>query len=109
MLFKLTVSVGLIMLVGVRDHRRVLLTNAQIYICRCIFVEFFFSSRRRHTRSGRVTGVQTCALPISAPRENRYFFTKNFWSSILSEIVSQTHMGVVFDVVKFQIHQVVCC
>ena len=24
----------------------------------------FFSSRRRHTRSGRVTGVQTCALPI---------------------------------------------
>ena len=28
-------------------------------------VVFFFSSRRRHTRSGRVTGVQTCALPIS--------------------------------------------
>ena len=27
---------------------------------------FFFSSRRRHTRSGRVTGVQTCALPISS-------------------------------------------
>jgi len=25
---------------------------------------FLFSSRRRHTRSGRVTGVQTCALPI---------------------------------------------
>ena len=25
---------------------------------------FFFSSRGRHTRSGRVTGVQTCALPI---------------------------------------------
>ena len=29
-------------------------------------VVFFFSSRRRHTRSGRVTGVQTCALPISS-------------------------------------------
>ena len=26
---------------------------------------FFFSSRRRHTRFGTVTGVQTCALPIS--------------------------------------------
>ena len=26
---------------------------------------FFFSSRRRHTRSFHVTGVQTCALPIS--------------------------------------------
>src|SRR6188474_3785034 len=27
---------------------------------------FFFSSRRRHTRCRYVTGVQTCALPISA-------------------------------------------
>ena len=27
---------------------------------------FFFSGGRRHTRSGRVTGVQTCALPIAA-------------------------------------------
>src|SRR5881409_2416538 len=27
---------------------------------------FFFSSRRRHTRCETVTGVQTCALPISA-------------------------------------------
>src|SRR3546814_1042383 len=30
----------------------------------CFF--FFFSSRRRHTRCALVTGVQTCALPISA-------------------------------------------
>src|SRR3546814_8899418 len=29
------------------------------------FVVFFFSSRRRHTRCAVVTGVQTCALPIS--------------------------------------------
>ena len=29
-----------------------------------VFVYFFFSSRRRHTRSFHVTGVQTCALPI---------------------------------------------
>src|SRR3546814_4142539 len=28
-------------------------------------VVFFFSSRRRHTRCELVTGVQTCALPIS--------------------------------------------
>src|SRR3546814_8533007 len=27
---------------------------------------FFFSSRRRHTICALVTGVQTCALPISA-------------------------------------------
>src|SRR3546814_20985095 len=30
---------------------------------------FFFSSRRRHTRCALVTGVQTCALPISQARE----------------------------------------
>src|SRR3546814_9782179 len=29
------------------------------------FIVFFFSSRRRHTRCALVTGVQTCALPIS--------------------------------------------
>src|SRR3546814_1534861 len=29
---------------------------------------FFFSSRRRHTRCALVTGVQTCALPISASK-----------------------------------------
>src|SRR3546814_19814939 len=32
----------------------------------CLF--FFFSSRRRHTRCALVTGVQTCALPISSVR-----------------------------------------
>src|SRR3546814_12669105 len=30
----------------------------------------FFSSRRRHTRCALVTGVQTCALPISEADEN---------------------------------------
>src|SRR3546814_5728746 len=30
------------------------------------YLFFFFSSRRRHTRCALVTGVQTCALPISA-------------------------------------------
>src|SRR3546814_4394206 len=31
---------------------------------------FFFSSRRRHTRCALVTGVQTCALPISGVHFN---------------------------------------
>src|SRR3546814_1044578 len=31
-----------------------------------VLLFFFFSSRRRHTRCALVTGVQTCALPISA-------------------------------------------
>ena len=35
--------------------------------CKLYEKRFFFSSRRRHTRSGRVTGVQKCALPILLP------------------------------------------
>src|SRR3546814_4459486 len=31
----------------------------------CVILFFFFSSRRRHTSCALVTGVQTCALPIS--------------------------------------------
>src|SRR3546814_7554566 len=34
-------------------------------LCVVLMVLFFFSSRRRHTRCALVTGVQTCALPIS--------------------------------------------
>src|SRR3546814_2050402 len=34
-----------------------------------MLVFFFFSSRRRHTRCALVTGVQTCALPISPVAE----------------------------------------
>src|SRR3546814_9779732 len=42
----------------------------------CLYVSsvqnfFFFSSRRRHTRCALVTGVQTCALPISGPERQR--------------------------------------
>src|SRR3546814_470687 len=35
-------------------------------------MSFFFSSRRRHTRCALVTGVQTCALPISLPARHRH-------------------------------------
>src|SRR3546814_18290148 len=44
-----------------------------IISCSCFYV-FFFSSRRRHTRCALVTGVQTCALPISFARESAYVF-----------------------------------
>src|SRR3546814_8539051 len=37
------------------------------YTCFFVFVLFFFLSSRRHTRCALVTGVQTCALPISFP------------------------------------------
>src|SRR3546814_8149891 len=35
----------------------------------CMMCVLFFSSRRRHTRCALVTGVQTCALPISVLKE----------------------------------------
>src|SRR3546814_1640169 len=41
-------------------HANVLWLFSLLFIC------FFFSSRRRHTRCALVTGVQTCALPISS-------------------------------------------
>src|SRR3546814_6300217 len=40
---------------------------------------FFFSSRRRHTRCALVTGVQTCALPISCSQASATV-PKNGWS-----------------------------
>src|SRR3546814_2598422 len=39
-----------------------------VLLCVYVALVFFFSSRRRHTRCALVTGVQTCALPISAQR-----------------------------------------
>src|SRR3546814_734128 len=48
------------------------------YSCCCVFLVFFFPSRRRHTRCALVTGVQTCALPISPPWPRRGRWTR--WS-----------------------------
>src|SRR3546814_1833332 len=42
----------------------------------CFFFFFFFSSRRRHTRCALVTGVQTCALPISGLVYLRYSYVQ---------------------------------
>src|SRR3546814_4256726 len=50
-------------------------------VCSCVFF-FFFASRRRHTRCALVTGVQTCALPIS-PHVAQFFF---HWRHQKSEI-----------------------
>src|SRR3546814_4250866 len=48
----------------------IVLSRLRIYVLyrsykRVFVIIFFFSSRRRHTRCALVTGVQTCALPIS--------------------------------------------
>src|SRR3546814_17630500 len=38
-----------------------------------VLLILFFSSRRRHTRCALVTGVQTCALPISSNAGASFF------------------------------------
>src|SRR3546814_9776925 len=48
-----------------------------VTVCyRCLL--FFFASRRRHTRCALVTGVQTCALPISAQDFDALLLTSAF-------------------------------
>src|SRR3546814_21102382 len=53
----------------------------------CFFFVFFFSSRRRHTRCALVTGVQTCALPIS------HSFTAGivWWSNQAKKDLEKAH------------------
>src|SRR3546814_5591303 len=47
----------------------------------CYEFVFFFSSRRRHTRCALVTGVQTCALPISQARIYRVWNISDYASA----------------------------
>src|SRR3546814_1889624 len=46
--------------------RDMFLNGIVVYYFLQALLFFVFSSRRRHTRCALVTGVQTCALPISA-------------------------------------------
>src|SRR3546814_18974376 len=58
-----------------------------------LFMFFFFSSRRRHTRCALVTGVQTCALPIYHARvvraafEDAYNYMKN--GTLIRQVVNK--------------------
>src|SRR3546814_5950252 len=49
---------------------------------------FFFSSRRRHTSCALVTGVQTCALPISALLDDG---SRRLLAVISSRLAAQKH------------------
>src|SRR3546814_2404624 len=75
-------------------------TAVYLWSTEIVFMLCFFSSRRRHTRCALVTGVQTCALPIS-PNAGK--------SSLLNAlarrdvaIVSET-AGTTRDVVEVQL------
>src|SRR3546814_549750 len=51
---------------------------------------FFFSSRRRHTRCALVTGVQTCALPISDAVLD-LFLTEDPYARVACETLTTTN------------------
>src|SRR3546814_7965591 len=52
---------------------------------------FVFSSRRRHTRCALLTGVQTCALPISSQERMNLF--KHFRGVVIGELEQMTAAG----------------
>src|SRR3546814_1904922 len=69
----------------------VCLVLAAVYSC---WLCFFFSSRRRHTSCALVTGVQTCALPISPTVLQRIAaYTAESLSSRLSQLGYATEVG----------------
>ena len=59
------------------------------------FFFFFFSSRRRHTRYISVTGVQTCALPIS-PKVFGGLFLKKFSTITLNPLADLRRLLIIF-------------
>src|SRR3546814_1955989 len=71
---------------------------------------FFFSSRGRHTRFALVTGVQTCALPISFSTEAFFnsfdgaatvtFPQTNLFDDLTSNVVSEEPLFVADEVVS---------
>src|SRR3546814_4279982 len=56
---------------------------------------FLLSSRRRHTRCALVTGVQTCALPIS--RSLTYLVAKDAGGRVLGVVVGADHRHAFHD------------
>src|SRR3546814_6110336 len=59
-----------------------------------LLIFFFFSSRRRHTRCALVTGVQTCALPISLVAAIRTIRkARGLSQEAFSDVSSRTYMS----------------
>src|SRR3546814_1109043 len=52
-----------------------------------------FSSRRRHTSCALVTGVQTCALPISAALAREVGLSRSAFAERFSKLLGQPPMS----------------
>src|SRR3546814_14296030 len=64
---------------------------------------FVFSSRRRHTRCALVTGVQTCALPITAKKAEDAGFKvlsnaeAAAWADIVMVLAPDEHQAAIYN------------
>src|SRR3546814_15786615 len=65
------------------------------FVCVCFF--FFFSSRRRHTRCALVTGVQTCALPISRRDRTQDILADRKFGDLIDEAAHDGQRDVGFE------------
>src|SRR3546814_7749918 len=70
------------------------------WFCCCFF---FFSSRRRHTRCALVTGVQTCALPISFVADRGQLFGRGWRAE--HWLVVELPVARVEDTAKWRVDQ----
>src|SRR3546814_3094401 len=79
-----------------------------LHVLLCFLLFFFFSSRRRHTRCALVTGVQTCALPISE-RLDWQQLVGRLWRAIVALLfpgvgVGADQRGQVGELQQFRMH-----
>src|SRR3546814_3676546 len=67
-----------------------LVTGCDMFACWI----FFFSGRRRHTRGALVTGVQTCALPISGlpPPVSSSHITPSSPATVTPSVATSDHL-----------------
>src|SRR3546814_9412930 len=67
-----------------------------------VIMFFLFSSRRRHTRCALVTGVQTCALPISTfVAACKVVFNGDAWTPGGLELISDLRVDEIGGHVEF--------
>src|SRR3546814_15479372 len=64
---------------------------------------FFFSSRRRHTSCALVTGVQTCALPISRALDQASFAIGRHSISALDIVTTALVAAALFALVRLTV------
>src|SRR3546814_3946765 len=63
---------------------------------------FFFSSRRRHTRCALVTGVQTCALPISGPDGKPWRITTRQFRRTIAWHIANRPFGTIAGMIQYK-------